>query len=363
MKKAKSKGAGLLLVVIIFSVLAILSAALLGMSVANAKNIAYQNKSKQAYYIARSGADAVGTYIINNPTEDTSLISQMSDDNTTFFENGTFNVSIKSNGANQISITGTGMVGGVTKTTTQVLRRMTLGELIDKAIYTDAPLDIGNMKVEGDIQSAGTIDYRTKGNNKYDDTKYKALPNTPKYIDTLLPSAMPPMYPGSDLTVTSDLSINSSYRFNSIEIGQNKTLEIVADNKEINIVVDNLVAKGNIKITASGSGKVNLFVNNLMEVQTKGYINNKHPKNLYIYMQENSTFRMRANITTNAYIIAPDAYVEIQSEKSTVNGAIIAKELTKNGNNGPNGGVVFVPPENSSMIDTNIKAYTVLKWE
>ena len=100
-----------------------------------------------------------------------------------------------------------------------------------------------------------------------------------------------------------------------------------------------------------------------MEVQTKGFINNTAPKNLFIYMQKDSIFRMQANITTNAYIIAPDAYVEVQSNQSTIYGAVIAKKLTKNGSNGPNGSVVFVPQDNTSIVDPNIKAYTILKWE
>jgi hypothetical protein len=42
---------------------------------------------------------------------------------------------------------------------------------------------------------------------------------------------------------------------------------------------------------------------------------------------------------------------------------LIANKLTKNGVNGPNGSVVFVPQENSTEIDENLKAYKIIRWE
>jgi type II secretory pathway pseudopilin PulG len=363
MKNKNNKGMVLGLVIIVMAVLSILGLSLITLAVSNTKVIAYQNKTKQAYYLARSGADSVATYLIANPKDDVMLLSKTSEDNL-HFTNGTFKVSVISLDANTMRITGKGNVSGTEKSTSAVISRQTVGELLDKAIYTNSDLDITGMVVEGDIQSGGNINYKTNGHGAYDTANYSAVSNTPKYIDTVLPpSGTTPLYTPQDLVVSGNVQISSSCKLNSIEINQNKTLEIKADDKVVDIVVNNLTAKGNITITATGTGRVNLFVVNKFEVQTKGHINNNDPKNLYIYMQEGSVFHMQAGIVVKAYIIAPDADAVIQSEKSTIYGALIANKLTKNGVNGPNGSVVFVPQENSTEIDENLKAYKIIRWE
>jgi len=351
------KGMALVLVIIVMAVLSILGAALFSLSVASAKSTAYQDKSKQAYYLARSGADAVSTHLIRNPDDDKLLLTKTSDDNS-HFANGTFKVEV-TGGANLINITGTGNVSDVEKSTTAVIARLTKGEMIDKAVYTNSNLDITGMRVEGNIQSGGNINYKTNGSNAF---KGGALANSYKYIETVLPPATPP-YTSQDLNVTGAVEINSSCKLNSITIDQNKTLKIVADNKIVNIVVNSIVGNGNIVIEAAGTGRVNLFVIGIMDVQTKGNINNDDPNKLYIYMQEGSTFKMQANIKVFAYIIAPQASAIVQSNQSTIYGALIANTLTKNGSQGANGTIVFVPTTNSEKYDENLKAYKVLKWE
>ncbi len=362
MSTKNNKGMVLGLVIIVMAVLSILGVTLLSLSLASAKLTSHQNKVKQAYYLAKSGADAVSTHLIANPKDDALLLNETSDDNS-HFTNGKFKVNVTNGASNQIRITGTGEVSGLEKSTTAVIRRLTAGELLDKAVYTNSPLDITGMVVDGDIQSGGSINYKTNGHGAFDTSTYSSLSNSPKYIDTLLPPSTP-LYSPENLTVSGgNVQISSSSKLKSINIEQNNTLEIIANDKLVDIVVETLTAKGDIKITTTGTGRVNLFVISKMEVQTKGHINSDDPNDLYIYMQEESTFDMQAGIVVKAYIIAPDASAIIQSEKSTIYGALIANKLTKNDNTGPNGSVVYVAPENSSEIDFNLKAYKILRWE
>ena len=72
MKTNNEKGMVLVLVLVVMVVLSILGLALLSISSASAKTIAYQNKLKQAYYLAKSGADAIGAHLINNPKDEPS---------------------------------------------------------------------------------------------------------------------------------------------------------------------------------------------------------------------------------------------------------------------------------------------------
>lgn len=355
------KGMALGLVIIIMAVLSILGVALLSLSVASANSIAYQDKSKQAYYLARSGADAVSTHLIRNPADVKDIFAKTSENNT-HFDNGNFKVKVEENG-NLINVTGTGNVSGVEKSTTAVITRLTIGEMIDKAIYSNSPLDISGMKVEGDIQSGGNINFKTNGSHAYDTKKNSALSNNPKHIETTFPPNLN-YYSNKDLKVLGPtIEIKDSYKFDSITIEQNKTLKIIANDEVVNIVVNTLEAKGNINIETTGKGRVNIFVITRMEVKTKGNINNDDPNKLSIYMQKGSVFDMQANIKVFAYVIAPEADAVIQSNQSTIYGALIANTLTKNESNGANGSVVYVPPKGSSEFDPNMKAYKMLRWE
>ena len=357
MKKYNEKGMVLVLVLVVMVVLSILGLALLSISSASAKMIAYQNKSKQAYYLAKSGADAIATYLINNSKDDTLLLAlKISDYSSIDTSSKKLNVKVENGSSNQLRITGIGNVADIEKSTTVIIRRLTVGELLNKAIYTNATIDITGMLVEGDIQSGGDISIKKAGNRKYDLSLYKPLDNVPIFMDMVTPpTSDTPLYFPQKLTVDTTQRIFNSCKLEEILINNGGTLEIVANNN-IDIVVDRVIGKGNI--TIEGEGRVNLYVIDLFDIQTNGNINNNDPNALYIYMQENSTFNLQAGIEVYAYIIAPDAKAVIQSDKSSIYGSLIADELVGNG-----GAVYFVKPSNTSEIDESLKAYKILRWE
>ena len=61
------KGIALLLVITVMLVLSILGITFLSVALTDNKVVAYQEKSMQAYYIARSGADSIAAYLNKNP--------------------------------------------------------------------------------------------------------------------------------------------------------------------------------------------------------------------------------------------------------------------------------------------------------
>jgi hypothetical protein len=223
-------------------------------------------------------------------------------------------------------------------------------------------LDISGMNVDGDVQSGGTVQFRTNGSNAYYDVAY---PNSIREIQLLPFPSSHNMYSPSNLNVDSgSVTINQSYRFSSITVGQNGTLHIVTAGNVIQIVVDNLYIDNNLNINASGGGRVEIFVNTLMRVTTKGLINNTYPKNLFIYLKDNSSFEIQANMELNGYIIGPYATVQVQSAHSTTNGAIIANVVTKNAaGNGPNGVVNYVPLQSGVDYGDNILEYRIIRWQ
>lgn len=71
-----NKGSALMLVLIILSVFAILGTALLSLSLSENKQVIYQERRIKAQYSARSGAEAMASYLIENPGQATTVISK-----------------------------------------------------------------------------------------------------------------------------------------------------------------------------------------------------------------------------------------------------------------------------------------------
>lgn len=117
----KQKGYALVVILMMFLILAVLSATLLSLwyfdSVMAQKKIC----KLQAYYIARSAADAMGTHLLKNNDDIPEIIGLKSDENTFFGEDTNFTVSVSKQGS-KILIQGRAAVEGVTDTANLILR-------------------------------------------------------------------------------------------------------------------------------------------------------------------------------------------------------------------------------------------------
>lgn len=71
-------GSALPLVLVTMLVLSILGSTLLLLNTTETRQVAREEKRVQAYYIARSGAEAIAEYIIINPYEADELITEVS---------------------------------------------------------------------------------------------------------------------------------------------------------------------------------------------------------------------------------------------------------------------------------------------
>lgn len=135
------KGATLPLVLMVMVVLMILGTILLFLSVTEARQVAREEKNMQAYYIARSGADAIAKHIINNKDEATNLINAP-ESNPVYLVNGEFESDYIENPADdivgsfvvditqedkKIIITSTATVDGFNKIVSLTLNKTTNG--------------------------------------------------------------------------------------------------------------------------------------------------------------------------------------------------------------------------------------------
>lgn len=124
------RGAALPLVFILSTALFIIGTALLGVSVSQASRTMFQEKKEQAFYIAKSGADAVASYMIDNYNPVTLTEKAIDELNQNFGQevtlgNGTFSAEIKKGPHDTIVIHSQGTVGNITN---QVSLRLGLDE-------------------------------------------------------------------------------------------------------------------------------------------------------------------------------------------------------------------------------------------
>lgn len=96
------KGATLPLVLIVMVILVILVTILLFLSVTEARQVEIEEKNMQAYYIARSGADAVAKHIIENTNEAINLINAPQSD-PVYLVNGEFETDYTENPTDDVS--------------------------------------------------------------------------------------------------------------------------------------------------------------------------------------------------------------------------------------------------------------------
>ena len=358
----RKNGSSLVTVIILLLIMTITGVAILGVSMTENNTEIYQNRRTQAYYLAWSGANSVGDWVMKHPASSFSLDGK-SALNTSDFANGEVEVEVSFDSAtSQLLISSQGNVKGVTRMATLRLEQMSSNLMLDRAIYSNAPLDITGMIVSGDVQSGGNISYSTNGSNEFTGVAY---PNEMRYYELVeFPTDLPLYGVSGVLSLKNeDLTIlGTGYEFSTVTVWQNDTLTLQPTGV-MKILVDDMTIDGNLNIDDT-YGRVEIYVNNTLTVTTKGTINNEDPSDLIIYLKAGSIFYMQSNKVLNGYVIGPNATMEIQSAQSTTNGALITNIIRKNAQGqGPNGVVNYVPPDSNLDIDKMLISYRVLRWE
>lgn len=167
------KGLALPLVLMVMAVLVILSTVVLGMGSTDTLHAAAQSNRLQAYYLARSGADAISTYIVSNPdnlssTQMESLINTMVSSGTSApfklspTDTGTITVEVKKDDTGKIlSIKSVGQLNGVSETAIKTINinNESIEWMFDKAIFSSGKIDYVNGTINGDIYGMSTINF------------------------------------------------------------------------------------------------------------------------------------------------------------------------------------------------------------
>ena len=362
MKKLNRKGMALPIVIMVLLVVTIVGFTILAVALGEARQVAYQDKHMQAYYLAKSGADVVSNFILEHPkpTDINPLVNAGKSDANSEMSNGTFEVEVKTVGSiNQLVVESKGTVHDVDATLKLYIRKLDLNAMLDKAIYSNRALDIKNMIVtEGDIQSGEDIKYTPPGShNEFLETAYPYSPRTMELDWGPATSGLTQL-----ASLPADRIINGSCILpETVDLGIGDNLTFKTNNTDMVVVANNLSIKDSIII--QGTGTVFLYVENNMTVQTNGDINTAPANQFFVFLKDGSSLNIQAGKILNGYIIGPQATVYVQSDQTQVNGAIYADVVLKNTNNGPNGSVKYIPLTDQIGEDGYVYEYRVVGWE
>lgn len=334
------KGFALPLVLIIVLVISLLGTTLYQYSTSDTLRVAENEKSMQAYYLARSGASAVASYIVNNPDGLSSEeMNQLIDDLTAATEsgavrlsndlNGTFKVKVSRDVENGvIYIQSTGYIGDFTGSpvTITIREHVIPGEpggasivppAFDSAVFANNSIKLsGSASISGPAginisqEDCVTLNgnpriysnlYIGPGVNPGEAIKTPQWEDVSYFItgeiiprDTVRKYKLPPFPEFPDLPERGSFEagwwpsppyyIDQDGSYSEIDV-KSKLVIKVGDGVR-NIRVGSLKVSGSGEIVLEGSGKLNLYVEDTFDLSGSGTINeNGNPDSLIMYYQ------------------------------------------------------------------------------
>jgi hypothetical protein len=333
------RGFALPMVLILVTALSILGMTLLGVSVSQAARTVHQEKKEQAFYIAKSGADAIASYIIDhyNPVSlDTAEITNL---NAGYLEQdislgtGTFQATVASGPNDTIVISSKGTMGKVRNQATLVLGMDEPVVTMDHAILASKNIDLKNTTTQinngGNVAAGGSIDgsihFSAGGNMESGYNKAFPpeipFPNTSGWVENTLtsnPITQSGYYGSLDFSTTPNMP--ESFSVN------------IPDHKDIHIVFKNIKTKGfTIDIGGAGTGIINIYVES---IETNGSFSvNNHMKKKVILHVKDSLKLVGAFNLYGILLYAPTATYTSTTGSLNLTGAMVTRDVTLTGTN------------------------------
>lgn len=353
------KGAALAYVVLTMLVLMVLGTTTLNVSVAENQYSIKNEYDTQADYVAKAGADITARYIVDNPTEPTTGLSGSIGD-------GTYSTVVTYPTPTTVQIVSTGVVGSSTAQVTLMMSGITYQNLFSGIRQTGIDdLDLSAMDISYEDGSTVLIEANVASLEQITlDSVSTADPN----IITALNNIPPPPFVIPDSTgfqttlpeeIDQTLTFTGNYRLTSLEKANGQTLIFDTQGADQHIVVNTLGfygSQGQVLIT--GGGNVHIYILDAGEIQTPVKINEYDPGVMFIYVAEGKTLTIMANGVVNAYIYAPDATVEIQSDDTTIVGSIVGQIINRGNVNGAKGNFHFVPLDDDPGEPAVVSGYS-----
>lgn len=374
--KRKHNGSSLVLALGISLSLLILIMAVSTTLSAETKTSVNQQKKIQAYYIARSGAEATAKWITTmTPDEDTRF-------NNSFFPlhsnnnslgnntNGTFDLRITKQ-SEKITVISTGKIDNITDTVALVLKAQSINTskltvktaiwgIDNLTIKSNVNGDVGTssqnpvildwgFNINGKIYTNGTVNKPDYSNAvtihplsesyNYASPIFQAYPNNLTNMSNIL-------LDGGEPKNGSHYSINGNTYYDTITVTANRFLQINTNNHDTRIRIKNFdVQQGRIII--NGSGKLTLFIDNLINlkgtVNKDGSINNSNQLLMYCNTN-NGLLNLDNGVYINGSLYIGNSSINITGG-TNINGDIVTtgKSFKMGGGSNTLSGIIYAP--------------------
>lgn len=289
------RGLSLPMVLMILVILALFSTVIISLGTTDTLHASKQSQKLQAYYLARSGADAVASYFVNNPDKlNSSELKAKIDAIVASGESSEFKLSPSDRGSikvkverdgNNLLITSTASLDGIEEVVIlRVDMDSSLASPLDKAIYATGDIRIESIVI-GDVAALGKV--QKEGDGKIMDGEIYIRPGASPAVvegftnaiveltDTFDFPEFPfpdfPVCPTLSNVVTAPLNIvsnsspiatinTSTYYAGGIGITEAGALQILRGDEHLIIRTPKLHLSGGGKLEDSCSGSGNLFI-------------------------------------------------------------------------------------------------------
>ena len=378
----KENGYVLVITMVAIIFVSLIGAALLRLAYSDYINTNFYVRHKKAYYIARSGAEAVKEWIANN---DASVLAGKTTDEIDL-GSGSYQVTVHKND-NIYTIESTGKVNDVKNSVGVDVVKIDNPQ-IDHTVFTDQGLFINNSNILKDKGGGPPKDKNKKKSNNSGGgssdgeeeilTFGTNLPEVHENVvidsDVLESSKVElsyelgytyslPKFPEADFKDPSNDDVSDFYMgsisdddtkrhdYDQMIIGSNTNLTIdVSGDENLNIYINSLDLKGNIVVNTDGDGVVNLYIKDSLSITSQGKINaGEDTDNINIYhYNEDGNFNLSGKRTINA-----NFYTQAKKIKFTGQGAYYGNLFAYNeadidltGNGGAEQSIIYAPKSN-----------------
>jgi len=343
-KHSNDRGSALVITIIIFAVLSVLGVAVLNMSLAETRQVVHQQNKIQSHYVARSGADALASFLIENPDELENMLSKTATyPGVGLVNNKEFNVKVTGT-IHQFLIESVALKDGVEDA--KIYLEMKEYNLLDYAIFANEILDIGNNQViNGNIGTNGnsigfgheTVDGNvTLGPGSTESDILEAEGKSTGLVSSLSKELIYPPIETSQFT-------GEWPGGNTYEVSDGTIEKMTISNLNI----------GSNEFYISGNGEVHLLVEesaNPIRVVGNGGFRTSSDAKLFIYYNGSQNIRFDGKAGSNVFLYAPNADLTFNGGGSgEFTGSLIVNTF-----NGPSSGTVFKHDPNLLMEDLMI---------
>ena len=323
------EGSTLIFALVVLTVMMIIGGALTVVSSADNTESIRQNNGAQAYYLAKSGAVAMGTNIVDNSTSMgasefqtylNSIIGHTSDKTYIGPDGGYFQVEITSDETKGLGVISTGTYKNVSRTVTVWLTGSgTSSATITCAAFADSNIELsgsgtitgdtytniedpssikatGGSAFNGDVFVSGSSTENWTKVEKYIDDGGEIIPESPKQSYTLPEFPTFPSLPsGGNITTNGWQPTYSdpNYHYGNVTVQGSGSWVINTGNQDCSIVIDNLSMGGNEGLKITGTGKLTIYITNSLSMGGSTKIGDSNHE-VVLYMASGSSFSMNS---------------------------------------------------------------------